>query len=467
MEAQPIPQGLFPEDLKFLESATAESRPRNAYVRVQAKAGILAKVPYLGTFETARKSDDVVTYNYAEPFRALAGAFFATIFPNATPVTSEEPAPQSELTVQLTLAKSTYDLEAEEFRQYLTLRIIGRTGTVIYQTVSFVSMEGDLRADPSLIERALLKNFQQLGAEVAAAYQQIISDLEFDHLDFAELERLLLGSATRQGRSSSQNSDVNGNQYAVVIGISDYRSAKIPDLRSAHLDARDFFATINDPRNTLNFRSDRVVLLTDEAATARNIRSALSRWLVRRVTRNDTAVIYFAGHGIYDEDLSRGTTRKEKYFLPVDFEVDGRTYSSGLPMEEITEYFERLEARNIIMIFDACRSGAADLGDRTDELRRLSRTGSGRSVNAILAAAKSTQESIDLSRNGLFTHFLLAGMRGAADTNSDQVVSVTEIGAYVSERVPPEARRRRNVNQEPVLKVSDHEAAERLGLTEF
>jgi uncharacterized caspase-like protein len=51
----------------------------------------------------------------------------------------------------------------------------------------------------------------------------------------------------------------------------------------------------------------------------------------------------------------------------------------------------------------------------------------------IFASASATEEAIDgYQGNGLFTHTLLKGLSGAADTDSDKRVTVNELGRYAS-----------------------------------
>jgi len=78
-----------------------------------------------------------------------------------------------------------------------------------------------------------------------------------------------------------QRSSVNGVQYAVIIGVSKYQHVR--PLGAAREDAVDFFDVLNDPTNRLNFASDHIALLLDDKATLRNIRAALSTWLINRV----------------------------------------------------------------------------------------------------------------------------------------------------------------------------------------
>jgi hypothetical protein len=464
---RPLPDGTVPDDLELMPTALLKSIPLNAYVRVQAAPG-RPGVPYFGGMAKSWRSDDVATLKYNDHFRKASSAFLKQIFPNSTEDARSPAGSAAQLRVEVKLSKTSYNREAQELHQYVTLRILGMQGTVLFQTVASTTVIGDVLADNAVIYRALEENFRNLAQKIAGAQAQILASIEFQREEFGVIQQILLAQAGRLGRSRAQNSTVNGQQYAVIIGISDYQAPGLRDLMSPAKDARDVFETLNDPANTFNFQDDNVVLLLDEAATLRNIRTALSRWLIKRVGKDDTVLIYFAGHGVYDQDLATGAaTKKEKYFLPVDYNPEDDTYSSGLPMDEITEYFDRVAGKSVVMIFDACHAGAASLDDRTDELRRFSRVQSRQRTNVILAAAEANQISWERGDNGLFTYFLVNGLHGAADENGNGEVTATEIGAYVAREVPVASWQRYRSIQQPVLKVNDRTRAARFSIAAF
>ena len=54
----------------------------------------------------------------------------------------------------------------------------------------------------------------------------------------------------------------------------------------------------------------------------------------------------------------------------------------------------------------------------------------------LFAGAKEYQDALDdYQGNGLFTHFLLKGLRGSADGNRDRSVTVLEMNPYLSRAV--------------------------------
>jgi len=171
-------------------------------------------------------------------------------------------------------------------------------------------------------------------------------------------------------------------------------------------------------------------------------------------------LIFFAGHGAPETDL-RGAERDglAKYLIPLDADPDD-LYATALPMDEIRTIFERIEAERVVAFFDTCYSGAA--GGRTFASRKtravslddlfLERLTQAKG-RAIITASRPSEVSIELPElgHGIFTYYLVAGLRGAADANRDGIVTLQELYEYLAREV---GRKSRAVggNQHPVMK---------------
>jgi uncharacterized caspase-like protein len=211
------------------------------------------------------------------------------------------------------------------------------------------------------------------------------------------------------------------------------------------------------------FKQEHVLLLTDRTErkpTLRNIKWALGTFLARSAKKDDTVFIFFAGHGAPEVD-QQGVERDglAKYLVPIDAEPDD-LYSTALPMDELQTIFNRIEAERVVVFLDACYSGAA--GGRTfaskktramnvDDLflERLTRS-KGR---AILTASRPAEVSLELPElgHGVFTYYLIEGLKGAADLNHDGIVSLQELYEYLEQQVTQKARSVGG-NQHPVMK---------------
>jgi hypothetical protein len=250
------------------------------------------------------------------------------------------------------------------------------------------------------------------------------------------------------------------DQWAVVIGAGRYESPEVPRLRYTVPDAEGLYQILIGPAG---FKQEHVLLLTDRTErkpTLRNIKWALGTFLARSAKKDDTVFIFFAGHGAPEVD-QQGVERDglAKYLVPIDAEPDD-LYSTALPMDELQTIFNRIEAERVVVFLDACYSGAA--GGRTfaskktramnvDDLflERLTRS-KGR---AILTASRAAEVSLELPElgHGVFTYYLIEGLKGAADLNHDGIVSLQELYEYLEQQVTQKARSVGG-NQHPVMK---------------
>jgi uncharacterized caspase-like protein len=227
--------------------------------------------------------------------------------------------------------------------------------------------------------------------------------------------------------------------YAVIVGINKYKN--FPHLKYAANDAREFYRYLVEVNQV---PKDQVWLLLDEEATLDKLRATLGTLLRRNAGKEDTVVIFLAGHGAAEQDVSSPDgDGLEKYILPSNADPKD-LYASAMPMSEIARIFQRINSERLVFISDTCYSGAS--GGRTIPypgmranisgafLERISQ-GKGRVILTASDANELSMERDDI-KHGVFTYYLLEGLRGKADLDKDGVITVDEVYRYVSAKVP-------------------------------
>ena len=223
-------------------------------------------------------------------------------------------------------------------------------------------------------------------------------------------------------------------KWAVIVGVGDYKSTDIQDLRYAARDARAMYDFLRSPAAG-PFEAENILLLTDEKATAQAIREAMFVFL-QKADYNDLVVIYFAGHGAPDP-----TRPDNLYLLPHDADVKSLA-ATGFPMWDVKTALRRqIKAEQVIVIADACHSGGTKDGNANpingsfEDLFTPSR-------RVILTAADDNELSFEDAKwgggHGVFTFNLIEGLKGAADANRNGIVTFSEAADYVAGKVKVE-----------------------------
>lgn len=235
-----------------------------------------------------------------------------------------------------------------------------------------------------------------------------------------------------------------GVRWAVVIGISKYRDSQIPSLRYAANDANAFYKWLISPSGG-RYSPSRVRILIDKDATGRNIKDALFEWLGQAL-EEDMVTIYFAGHG-----TPQSPDKLENLFLlPYDAQY-GKIAATGFPMWDIETALNRfIKAKKVVVIADACHSGgvgqdfdvarranrAIDVNPISSGLSNLSQIGDGVIVISASDDKQFSQESQKWGGgHGVFTYFLIEGLKGKADYIKDGNITLGELIPYLSEQV--------------------------------
>lgn len=251
-------------------------------------------------------------------------------------------------------------------------------------------------------------------------------------------------SVTKDKQPPVKQQYASSQRWAVVIGVSDYQDSRVPALRYASKDAESFYDWIVSPDGG-RYSPQRVKLLVDDDATNNNIKQALYKWLGQAI-EEDQVTIFFAGHG----SPNSPDTPENLFLLPYDVNYES-IESSGFPMWDIETALHRfIKAKKVTVIADACHSGGIgkpyDVVSRSNRALQINRINSGLQDLSKIGdgvAVISASGDGELSRegeewgggHGVFTHFLLEGLEGDADYNSDKDVTLGELIPYLSEKV--------------------------------
>jgi len=245
--------------------------------------------------------------------------------------------------------------------------------------------------------------------------------------------------------------------WALVIGISNY--AEVEDLDYASRDAM----ALADWLSSTGVPDDHVRVLTDgedgvfQSATLLSVREGLG-WLRRQADEDDLVLVHFSGHGYQGADDNGDEADGVDEFLALQDTRTAARDDTALRDDEFGRFLDRIASNHVLVLFDSCYSGglsrslppgARSTTDASDWLGDLKLEG-----RLVLSASAEGEEAFESPalEHGVFTHFLLQGLNGAADLNGDYRITLWELYEYVAAEVPVHVEAERNEPQHPQLR---------------
>lgn len=135
-----------------------------------------------------------------------------------------------------------------------------------------------------------------------------------------------------------------GKYYALIIGVQDYIDPLIPDLENPVLDASSLSQAL---LSQYTFEKENIKLLKNP--TRQQVFDAFEL-LATKIKSQDNLIIFYAGHGNWDE------LRKQGYWYPSDAYLKNR--ASWLSNADLKEYISLMPSRHTLLITDACFAGS-------------------------------------------------------------------------------------------------------------
>ncbi len=206
----------------------------------------------------------------------------------------------------------------------------------------------------------------------------------------------------------------------ISIGLSTYANQQIQPRKYASHDAE----TVSKYFQTLGgVPSSNISVLTDRKATHSQIEKALLEWLPTRSMKDGIVIVYFSGHAMVSPS-------GEIMLVPYD---GAKTATTLYRLKSLESVFAKLNPRQAILVFEGKLSQIQD-GPKTTVTPQWDLHGD-KAIRLIAVEGLGKGLDDDAHRHGLFTYYLLRGLRGEADTNHDGKVTLGEIGGFVRQKV--------------------------------
>lgn len=233
-------------------------------------------------------------------------------------------------------------------------------------------------------------------------------------------------------------SQKSNNTFAVIIGNENYQ--RVARVQYAANDARTFAAycqkTLGIPQKNIRSYSD--ATYGTMLAALKDIQSIAAAY-----KGNLNVIFYYAGHGVPNE------TDQSAYLLPVD--ADGTETEVCLSTRRLYQTLGSLQARQVVVLMDACFSGA-QRGDgmlasaRGVALKVKNDAPAGNMVVFTAASGEQTAYPYKEKGHGLFTYYVLKKLQ-----ESKGNTTLGELTDYVRQQVGQESVVENRHSQTPTV----------------
>lgn len=255
----------------------------------------------------------------------------------------------------------------------------------------------------------------------------------FTNLLLTLLSLPALAQINTKGAVVSKSLQKQGNTFALVIGISEYTA--LPKLQYADKDAIQFYQFLRQSLPVAD--TSRLSLFINQQANRDLITETLYT-ITEQVTAGDRVLVYFSGHG----DVEQLTQTDNSLLLLSESPAKNylRRSSSYLDIQLFRQFFQAWNEKkaNVIFICDACHSGSLIGGE---EGRKSTLLTLRQSWNREIKLLSCQPDEVSLEGRqwgggrGLFSYYLILGLKGMADADKNTEVSLFELDNYLKSEV--------------------------------
>ncbi|HEV7252745.1 MAG TPA: caspase family protein [Mesorhizobium sp.] len=257
----------------------------------------------------------------------------------------------------------------------------------------------------------------------------------------------LIASAPVKVEAERAEAAGNGKLFVLAIGVDQYAEERMK-LAYAVKDAQSIGAALREAGKGL-FEDVIVTAVPEAQATAGHL-DRLFTELGGRINREDTFILFVAGHG--------KTVAERYYFIPQDFRYGGgRTIPEyAIGQDQWQDWLARIPALKSLLVFDTCESetisALARSLDARDTAIGLLRHAVGRSVIAASRAAEPAYEGY--KGHGLLSYALLQSLSDG-DANKNGLIETDEMARHIRIAVPELALQQYGMRQDPKITITD------------
>jgi hypothetical protein len=405
---------------------------------------------------------DLTPSPYGVIFEETARDTFVQFFDNVSIIRAMPPPQGHDVVIETTFDSIGYKTAclaspAEHYIAKGTIRMMDKTGKEIWRS-GYTSHQSDFSMQWTM---SMTGFTEELGRRISSTISSLISEWSREIVHpVRQYAKQIAASKYAQPvpeikkeyRPDSKLPPLRKDAYAVIIGI-DYKDRQdIPNLQYASQDAIKVYDILTDQRYG-GIPKENALLLLNEKATRNEMVAAF-----RKIKTWDGYVyVYYSGHGA---PKTKGEKFVDAFLVPHDAIITDpeAMEDTAIKMSYLQELVDTSNAKGVMVALDACFSGGGKsivpkggkpLVGMMTAPEIIKPKGTGKVIITSSATNQQSWEDETEIKGGIFTHYLIDGLKGNA--SRDVWVNVNDIAGYIADNVPKTARRLKGIDQTPQI----------------
>lgn len=284
---------------------------------------------------------------------------------------------------------------------------------IVFNLLKWAKSQGRL---PDLVAAAYRSNPRN------AELNRIVQSLTIlDISEHSELSSRTLQAISAVNLTSAAPGPIQ-QRWALLVGINKYIEGEFASLQFCINDVQALDNSLTQVGYTVVCLHDQLDRNSPRFPTRTNIEAELTK-LCQVAGMDDLIWVHFACHG---------TLLNQIPFLIATDTRHITLAKTALPLTEVEDLMRGSQSRRLVLTLDACHLGVELGRDVSDPafIRNAYELAEGFALIAASTAQQVSQEWPDV-QHGIFTHYLLEGLTGKADSSHKGFVTVNDLQTYV------------------------------------
>ena len=312
-------------------------------------------------------------------------------------------------------------------------------GTLQPAEVRRVAVDGKVGAVAGIEQAELICTLRASANVELPSSKKFLVAIRPDRSDAVEVLSVDVDQLPKANGKSAQP-----HAIGIAIGVGGFRDSAMRGSKFAVHDAEVMGAYF---KRVLNIPPPQVKVVLDNQGLKDDLIDVFEQWLPKQSTAQHTAYIYISGRAVVDAETGAVS------LLPYDGSVAGA--SRVFSLARLQRALSRASLKQAVLMLDLSLelpSGASPAGGVSPQWSQQNAPDEQHTRLLIMVGNSGIQEAqgYQAGQHGLFTYFLLKGLRGAADLDKDGAVLTGELCTYVREQVTSIVRSTLGGEQHPL-----------------